>query len=189
MRPVWAIAFLFLHLFNLGGYQLLFNQVESASNNRFVAKIDQRAYDETNLLSIKVPIQLPYQLDWSDYERIDGEIVLEGVHYNYVKRKLVNDTMIFLCLPNTEKTKIHHARETFYSLVNDLQEEDAKQSSSPLLPSSKPIKFNISDFDQDASPLALSIPMTEHQLHFIESVASLHMVYLPIIDKPPACIA
>jgi hypothetical protein len=50
------------------------------------------------------------------------------VHYNYVKRKLYNDTLILLCLPNTEKTRVFNARETFFSLVNDLQQEQPNRS-------------------------------------------------------------
>lgn len=189
MRPVWAISLFLLHLFNLGGYQLLFKHLEGESNIRLVAKIDHQDYDERNLMEIKVPIHLPYQLDWADYERIDGEIVLEGVHYNYVKRKLVNDTMTFLCLPNTEKTQIHHARETFYSLVNDLQQEASNQESSSVPPTSKPIKFNVVEFDQDAIVFELDQFNQTEQTDFLLFSSLLVNNCMPSIERPPAPIA
>ncbi|MEY2595183.1 MAG: hypothetical protein RI965_455 [Bacteroidota bacterium] len=189
MRPIWAISLLLLHLFNMGGYQLLFKHFEEVSNTRLVAKIDHQDYDEKNLLEIKVPIHLPYQLDWADYERVDGEIVLEGVHYNYVKRKLVNDTMTFLCLPNTEKTQIHHARETFYSLVNDLQQETSNQESGSVPPTSKPIKFNVSEFDQDAVVFELNQFNQTKRADFLLFGSVLADNYMPAIERPPAAIA
>jgi hypothetical protein len=189
MRPVWAISLLLLHLFNMGGYQLMFKHFEGVSNARLVAKIDHKDYDEKNLLEIKVPIHLPYQLDWADYERVDGEIVLEGVHYNYVKRKLVNDTMTFLCLPNAEKTQIHHARETFYSLVNDLQQETSNQESGSVPPTSKPIKFNVTEFDQDAFAFEINQFNQTKQTDFLLFSSVLTDNYMPSIERPPAAIA
>jgi hypothetical protein len=65
-------------------------------------------------------------------------VYMNGVHYNYVKRKLHNDTLILLCLPNTEKMNLFNARETFFSLVNDLQQD---QSSQQHPAPSKTVKF------------------------------------------------
>jgi hypothetical protein len=181
-----AISLLLLHLFNMGGYQLLFNHFENQSSSRLMAKIDQQAYDDQHLIEIKVPIELPYNQNWTDYERVDGEIVLEGVHYNYVKRKLVNDTMILLCIPNTEKTQIHNARETFFSLVNDLQQESSKESPASKSPESKTIKFTISDFDQDVNSLEIAVINFNAVLQGIDASSNLLMGHLTALDKPPA---
>lgn len=120
-----AILLLVIHLFNAGGYRLVFDHMEEAAGERMISRIDRQHYNDQDLLEIRVPVNLPYQTSWSDFERYDGEITLQGVHYNYVKRKLHNDTLILLCLPNTEKTKVFNARETFFSLVNDLQQEQS----------------------------------------------------------------
>ncbi len=170
----------------MGGYQLLFNHFENQSSERLIAKIDQQAYDDQHLIEIKVPIELPYNQNWTDYERVDGEILLDGVHYNYVKRKLVNDTMTFLCIPNTEKTQIHNARETFFSLVNDLQQESSTESPASKSPESKMIKFNIADFDQDVYILDMAAHYMDAVLQRIDISSQLLMGHLPIFDKPPA---
>ncbi len=132
-----------MHLFNSGGYRLVFNQMEDAVGQRMISRIDDQAYDDQDLVEIKVPVNLPYQTNWPEFERYDGEVYMNGVHYNYVKRKLHNDTLILLCLPNAEKTNLFNARETFFSLVNDLQQDQpAKQHPAPV----KSVKFAQADY-------------------------------------------
>jgi hypothetical protein len=124
---------LLIHLFNTGGYLLVFDHLEKGVGRKMIARIDQQAYNDQDLLEIRVPVNLPYQTNSMEFERVDGEVDFAGVHYNYVKRKFYNDTLILLCLPNTEKTKLFNARETFFSLVNDLQQDEPlKQSPLPV---------------------------------------------------------
>jgi hypothetical protein len=91
-------------------------------------KLDNDDYDETQLIEIKVPIDLPYQTNWKEFERFDGEIEVEGIHYKYVKRKVFNDSLVLLCLPNEGKMKLQSARDEFFKLVNDLQNPSHKKS-------------------------------------------------------------
>jgi hypothetical protein len=124
---------LFIHLFNMGGYLLVFDHLEKGVGREMIARIDQQDYRDQDLLEIRVPVSLPYQTNWTEFERVDGEVDFAGVHYSYVKRKFCNDTLILLCLPNAEKTKLFNARETFFSLVNDLQQDQPlKQSPLPV---------------------------------------------------------
>jgi hypothetical protein len=103
-----------------------------------VARIDRAKYNDKDLIEVKVPVNLPYQTNWQEFERYDGEIQIAGVHYNYVKRKLQNDTLILMCIPNTDKMKLFNARETFFSLVNDMQQnENGKHHPLPV----KPVKI------------------------------------------------
>jgi hypothetical protein len=129
----------------MGGYRFVFDHLENQTSRSFVAQLDRQEYDESHLIEIKVPIDIPYQQSWSEYERYDGEIVVDGVHYNYVKRKLDNGYMSFLCLPNTDKMRVYNARETFFSLVNDIQQEKENQQSP--IPNTKALKFNIGEYE------------------------------------------
>lgn len=129
-----------------------------------VSKLNNSLYEENELIEIKVPVTLPYQSNWVDFERYDGEVEINGVHYSYVKRKIENDTLILLCLPNTDKMKLNSARVSYLSLVNDLQNSDTGKS---VPPSSGTIKFVLSEYNTvetyTISPLAdagMSIPYT-----------------------------
>lgn len=164
LRYFVAILLLVVHLFNAGGYRLVFDQMEDAAAERMISRIDRQWYDDKDLLEIRVPVNLPYQTNSTDFERIDGEVSLNGVHYNYVKRKLYNDTLILLCIPNTEKTKVFNARETFFSLVNDLQQEQPNRSHPAPV---KTVKFAQPDCIMEesltpptaAAPAAISFPV------------------------------
>ncbi len=120
MKKLFAIALLSIYLFNLAGYTLLFQFLEYRSNKQLLACIDDAQFSEQELLEIKVPLDLPYTTDWSDYERYDGEIEIRGTHYNYVKRKLSGDTLYLLCLPNEGKTQIHMVKNEYAKKVNDI---------------------------------------------------------------------
>ena len=49
---------------------------------------------------MKVRLNLPYMSEWPEYERFDGTVEIDGAIYNYVKRKIVNDTLYVLCIPD-----------------------------------------------------------------------------------------
>ena len=120
MKKLAAILLLFLFVFNTVGYRLLFNFVQNRTDAAFVSKLDKGHYDEADLVAVKIPISLPYQNNWSGYERVDGEINFEGKIYKYVKRTVQNDTMILLCIPHEEKTAIQEKANDYFGNVNDI---------------------------------------------------------------------
>jgi len=122
-----------------------------------VARLDRSEYNDNDLIEVKVPVNLPYQTNWQEFERYDGEIQIAGVHYNYVKRKLLNDTLILMCIPNTDKMKLFNARETFFSLINDMQQnENGKHHPLPV----KPVKIFMAEYVPDKNSFSLSNPLT-----------------------------
>jgi len=113
LKKIIAILFIGVYLFNLVGYSLTFDYFIHQADNRIVQQLDNNDYNEAELLEIKIPLNLPYYTSWDEYERYDGEIVLNGIHYNYVKRKVVNDTLFLLCLPDHVKTELYKAKSEF----------------------------------------------------------------------------
>ena len=109
---------------------MLLQYWEAKGNTKLELKLDQQKYDEKDLVEVRIPINLPYHNNWSDFERYDGEIDIDGVHYKYVKRKIFNDSLVLLCIPNEIKTKLSTARDEFFSLVNDLQTDASNAKSS-----------------------------------------------------------
>ena len=130
MRQLSAIFLILIFLFNLTGYRLLLQYWEARENTKMEVKLDQQQYDEKDLVEVKIPIHLPYHSNWNDFEKYDGEIDIDGVHYKYVKRKIFNDSLVLLCIPDKIKTKINTARDEFFSLVNDLQKDTGNAKSS-----------------------------------------------------------
>jgi hypothetical protein len=84
------------------------------------ASLDKEAYNMKDLITIKIPLSLPYLNNWSDFQRVDGEIELDGRIYKFVKRKVYDGQLILLCLPDDHKMHLKAAREDFFKSVNDL---------------------------------------------------------------------
>ena len=107
--------------FNWYGYQLLSNYWQDRANQQLEAKLDKNQYDESQLLSLKVPITtLSYYNSSTSFERVDGQINIKGVEYKYVKRRIFKDSLEYLCIPNHVAMDLKHASNEFFQLVNDL---------------------------------------------------------------------
>jgi hypothetical protein len=86
----------------------------------FEASLDKENYDEKDLITFKVPLSLPYQPAWKDFERVDGEITIQGTIYKYVKRKIEDGQLVLLCLPYYKKMNLAKASTEFGSHGTDL---------------------------------------------------------------------
>jgi hypothetical protein len=181
VRQPFAILLILIHLFNTGGYHFVFEKMEQYASKELVEQLDNEEYTDEQLIEMKVPLPMPYQTNWSSFERYNGEIEIGGIHYNYVKRKVWNDTLILLCIPNHGKMSLNSAKEQFFSLVNDL---DQGGQDIPA-PKANIIKSIISDFQPtDGAPL-LTLPASVLVEHLSSPPAALPSVCLDDPSKPP----
>ena len=95
------------------------------------AKLDNQQYDASDLIELRVPLNLPYISDWKDFENYAGETTINGQHYRYVKRKLEKGELVFLCLPNQNGDQLQKAGNEFFKQVNDIPSTE-KKSKQPL---------------------------------------------------------
>ena len=110
--------------FNWYGYRLLTSWLEARANHQLEALLDNNSYDESQLISIKVPITtLSYYNSSPGFERVDGQIDIAGVHYKYVERRIFQDSIELLCIPNMTAMKLQTAKNEFFRQVNDLQQQ------------------------------------------------------------------
>jgi hypothetical protein len=108
--------------FNWFGYRLMTSWLEDRADRQLESRLDADNYDESQLLSIKVPsTHLSYYNSSRQFERVDGQIEIGGVAYKYVKRRLYNDSVELLCIPNHASMQLQTAKNDFFKLVNDLQ--------------------------------------------------------------------
>ncbi len=130
MKKTAAILFLFVFLFNLYGYRLLIDCIQTSKEAALITQLDNDAYTEEELISIKTPIALPYYTNTVAYDRVDGTIEIDGTEYKYVKRRIFNDSLELLCIPNTAKKEMETARQNFFKLTNEGTPADSKNGAS-----------------------------------------------------------
>lgn len=182
MRKFAAILSLALLVFNLAGYRIWFYYAERESDAVMEAKLDAKSYNENELITISVPLNLPYQTDWDNFERVDGEIVLNGQTYKYVERKIAHGELILKCLSDSGKTQLKSARDEFFKLANDLQNAPTKKSgSNPSLA----FKNLVLQYDAVANNWTASLPCHLIKTEFVPYRTVTTEIILSSIDQPP----
>lgn len=142
-----SIGLLMLLLFNWCGYRLVADWLQTRAEDRLQTIIEERSFNPQQLVELSVVTNLPYTNDWLDWERCNGTIEVNGYHYQYVERKLEKGKMLYHCLPNNEKQTVVTARDEFFQLVNNFnQQSDQKAPSKSVV-----INNFIGDYD-DAVP-------------------------------------
>lgn len=143
MKQLAAILFLVVILFNFYGYRIVISCMEANSDASFEKQVDNNNYDSRQLTSIKTKLDLPYYNSSAEYERAYGSVVIEGVEYQYVKRRVYKDTLELLCLPNDAKTKIQSLKNEMTKAFADGQTSIPKKHTTfkiPLLHFFQPFK-------------------------------------------------
>jgi len=131
LKKIAAILFLLILLFNFWGYRWVLSSLERRATERMVEKLETGNYDNTQLLEVKIPLNLPYYTDWSDYQAYYGEAQFNGNNYQYVKRKVVGDTLYLLCIPHVEKTNLRTAKSEYFITVNNIQHDGPQKGDRP----------------------------------------------------------
>ena len=122
MKRIAAILLLGLLLFNWIGYEVYTAILQDHADKAMVASLDENNYSDADLISIKVPaVHLSSYVNSKEFQRVDGSIEIDGIQYNYVKRRYAEDSLELLCIPNRTSTRLQTAKNEFFKLVNDLQ--------------------------------------------------------------------
>ncbi len=168
--------------FNWYGYQLLSSYWQNRSDRRLEASFDKDNFDDSQLISLKIPLTtLSYYSGSTSFERVDGQIDIHGVHYKYVKRRIFQDSLELLCIPNMAAMKLQTAKNDFFRQVNDLQQQSQGKKSN-----AHPVKDNSKDYCPSTGAIvadawaATAAPSTG-----LYAPSRLPSRYAPIAENPP----
>ena len=178
-----TILFLCIYLFNLAGYQALFVFFEHAISAHIITQLDKGEYNDTELLEVKIPYPLPYAANWPDYQRFDGELDINGMHYNYVKRRMNNDTLYLLCIPNHEKTRLNAARNEYVKNTNDAVNAPAGKKST--IPANAVQKAFGDEYNNLITEYHLLTPVVSFTPAYPSVQCRLPSAYSPAPFQPP----
>lgn len=142
LKKIVTIFMLAVYLFNLAGYSFVFRLLINHSNKQTIAAINTGGYSNAELVHIKIPVLLPYSTNWSDYERYDGEVEYEGIYYRYVKRKIYNDTLHLLCLPDFKRTRLQSAENSYAQQVNDVNASSDEKTTNLAKKNTAPSEYD-----------------------------------------------
>jgi hypothetical protein len=133
LRKIAAILFVLVLAFNLWGYRMVLSFLQQKADQRLESRIDNNEYDESQLVEMRVQMDLPYQSRFTDFERHYGEIVINGKAYTYVKRKIEGDVLILKCIANESKQQLRNASDNLAkSNSGQDQENNGKKQHTPV---------------------------------------------------------
>ncbi|WP_183559254.1 hypothetical protein [Mucilaginibacter sp. SP1R1] len=174
MKKIIAILLLNVHLFNLGGYSLVFKYLIHQSEVQIVKQIYENKFDSAKLVEIKLPVHLPGIRDWDNYVVDHGQLQLKGVYYNYLKYKITRDTMSFICIANSVKTRLVSANLVIAKEISDVPlSKKGHDSSQKKVNTGNEYSFQVMHYQFSAFSTMLkirTIPISYHlSFPFIES--------------------
>jgi hypothetical protein len=103
-------------------------------------RLDNEQYDRGQLILFKVSAAaLPYSNTSDVFQRADGELEAGNIHYRYVLKRLFNDSIEFLCLPDGENGRLQRAKSEIIHLAVDLPDANSHSKSSPAGKISPPL--------------------------------------------------
>ena len=183
MKRIAAILLLGILLFNWCGYQLLTSFMENSADHQLKAQLDGNNYKESELISIKVPAEnLGYYINSKQFQRVNGQIEINGTQYNYVKRRLYNDSVEMLCIPNHTAMQIKTAKDEFFKLVNDLQHPGQGKKSDSHPGSYKSFSIDYYTVNDLFNMNDLYFTTSERSAHYIFYASSSHKL---TTEQPP----
>ena len=128
------------------GYQLVYNFLSGKSDTALELALDAKAYNDDELISIKQPTNLPYYNNTKEFQRVDGEVEIDGVKYKYVKCRIYQDSLEMLCIPNKAKMKIEQSKNDYAKFAHDFQQDSNKEKKSS--PEGKSSQKQLSEYEE-----------------------------------------
>lgn len=116
-------------MFNSLGYYGLFLGLRYQNDVEMMQKLDQSEYSESDMVTIKIPIAIPYATDSQDFERIDGMFEHKGEFYRLVKQRLLRDTLHVVCVKDYELAYINNAWESYVKTFTDNHSDKSSAAS------------------------------------------------------------
>lgn len=151
------------------------------ADRQLEAQLDNNDYDESELIEVRVPLNVPYQNDNAEFERHYGEMEVNGRYYTYVKRKVENGYLVLKCIPNNSKEKIKAVSNDFFKMANGLtpDQQGKKQSNTNFA------KNFWTEYDGRETDFSIDIHTELINKFFLNNAASLSNVCLSTPEQPP----
>jgi hypothetical protein len=179
LKKLIASILLMVFLFNVGGYYIVFWGLRLQADRELTVRLDANLYEREETIELKIPVVLPYPIQSQDFQRVDGRFEHQGQFYKLVKQKLENDTLLVVCIRDTETRKLVNTIRDYVKLTQDLTAPSSGKKALNFL--SKLIKdFNTNSELNIAPQFHLSdcVSLTTRPALFLQPV-------IPVDGPPP----
>lgn len=120
MKKLVASLFLFVFLFNVGGYYIVFWGLHHQAHKALLERLDNDQYSAEETITIKIPLTLPYPIYKNGFQRVNGDFKYNGEFYKLVKQNLAGDTLHVVCIKDEKAKTLENAWVDYAKLSNDI---------------------------------------------------------------------
>ncbi|HEX7017124.1 MAG TPA: hypothetical protein VF191_16560 [Cyclobacteriaceae bacterium] len=120
MKRFASIVFLFLFLFNVGGYYFVFVGLQYQASLKFSEKVDNQEIEPEDTYLFKVALTLPYHITDNGYEKVTGLVEHRGTYYRLLKQRYANDTLYIVCVRDQAQERLAKQLTRYAKLSNDI---------------------------------------------------------------------
>lgn len=177
MKKLLSIALIGLLLLNVLGYYGVFLGIQYHNEVSLTSRLDLNQYEESQTVTLKIPISVPYMTDQADFERVDGLFEHNGEFYRLVKQKYAKDTLTIICFKDTKNKQIHNALTDYVKTFTD-QSSDQNQNSKTTISFIKDYITQSFSLANESSGWQIDVFLNSASSNFIAS-------FTPSILHPP----
>lgn len=177
MRKSISWSLVFLLLLNVFGYYLFFAALQYSNEIAMTRQIDAESYDESEAVTIRLPLTVPYLGDDKTFRRAEGKFWHEGQFYRLVKQKYAQDTLTVVCVLDEGKVRIHEAMSEFVKTFTDTPINSQASSKMAL--------FLARDYIHQPFLLGTSAVGWQSEIGQFEYCQMLSSTFIPSINHPP----
>lgn len=177
LKKIAPIFFLFLLLFNAFGYYLLFGYQQIQNRHLAIEQIPASSFKV-----IKMLVSAYANIEDRDFEYVEGEYQSEGQTYNFVKKRIVNDSLELYCINNFRQDKLT-AHFNDYVKENILNGEGSQNQ-----PTKQMLKSFLKEYISNDIILVVSYPTeitSECSKITVAPSSTLLSAYLSLHSPPP----
>lgn len=182
MKQTATIFLLVIFSFNMFGYRVVYNFMSNTADTNLELALDEKEYNDADLISIKQPTNLPYYSNSNSFKRLDGEINVDGTIYKYVKVRVYQDSLELLCIPHVAKMKIQNSENEFYKLVNEFSAKGNKKKSGS---DQKHIKVLVVEYEELYNASLIKAPQQISSALFYYTTPSIVDAEGKSAERPP----
>jgi uncharacterized protein (DUF2164 family) len=128
LKKLISISLILVFLFQFIGYYFMNMGLRYQAKTEIAKRLEAERYSESETITFKVPLAVPYGVDSKDYERINGEFEHNGEFYKLVKQKLLHDTLYIVCINNKAEKQLVADMANFIKLSTDLPSSSKENS-------------------------------------------------------------
>lgn len=113
---------------NTMGYYAIFMGLQYKNNVAMSQRLDADQYDESQAITLEIPMNVPYLTDDAEFSRVDGVFEYKGESYRMVKQKYAKEVLTLIVIKDTENKRIADAMSDYVMSFSDTSNDDGGPS-------------------------------------------------------------